>query len=328
MYNVVLMAIVFIATFILSMLITWIMNIVSLRLDITAIDVHKLDLSKLPRISGISIPISLIISLLMLSLLNIIEYKDVTLPIIISLSLIMLIGLLDDLLELPGYYKPLACMLGGLPLILFRVYCYKLRFPLGIGFRIPLLYPIFILIGFSVSANTVNMLDVINGSAATGVLLVLITALIDILILHIDLNPLLIVIGIAAILGFLYFNKYPARCFPGNVGTLSMGGYLALIAIYYRIEFPIVVAMLPFIHNSFIYLGKLKKFVEHKKHGYKITLFDDKGLIRDACELGAPITLIRFLVSDKAKTELELYYNIVILFIVSSVLSVISSILY
>ncbi|NCX94418.1 MAG: phospho-N-acetylmuramoyl-pentapeptide-transferase, partial [Gammaproteobacteria bacterium] len=47
---------------------------------------------------------------------------------------------------------------------------------------------------------------------------------------------------IGALLGFLWFNAYPAQVFMGDVGALALGGALGVIAINLREPFTLVIA--------------------------------------------------------------------------------------
>jgi UDP-N-acetylglucosamine--dolichyl-phosphate N-acetylglucosaminephosphotransferase len=296
------------------------------RLGYVGIDVFKVRRVEVPLLAGLSIPISLIIFLYVGYIINIIHYR-----IFISLSLvilsILLVGLLDDFFDMPGIYKPVACMLGGIPIILFGTYDIHLSFPFGVGFRISIIYLLLIIVGISVSANTVNMLDVANGVVSLASMIVFITMGLSVYIVHGYTNLYPILLGIFVILGFFYYNKYPARVFLGNAPALVIGAYIASLAIIYQVEFPTVVSMYPFIHNSFFFLSKVRRFVEHKKLNIVITKLDDDGYIHDACYEGAPITLLRFLVSREPLRENDVVWSITILFIFSSILAIVSAFL-
>lgn len=287
------------------------------------VDVFKLDRPKIPTLGGIPLLFSYIIMLSLFYFFGFIPVDIYAVVVLVSF-LSAYIGLLDDLLDLPGYFKPVACLICGLPIILFGTYVPRLSFPLDVGFRITYIYILLILLGISVSANTVNMFDVINGSALVGTLITLVTIIISAWVLHPDFNLYPALILLVVLLGFLPFNIYPSRIFIGNVGSLLMGSQLALYGILYKVEFQAVVAMLPFIHNSFFFLNKFKKFIEHKRLGYKVTFLDEGGLICDAGDPSAPITLIRFLVASEPMSEKNLLVNIIILFGFSSFLALLS----
>ena len=311
-----------IIAFITSLLLAYYFKNYFSRKKFVGIDMFKINHPKIPLLGGLSIPITLIIFSVVGWILGFLSL-DASLSIFLVIFIILAIGLVDDFMSVPGVYKPLACILGGLPLIFFYSYNPHLFFPLGVGFRIAIIYTILILIGVSVSANTVNMLDVINGSVAMGGIIVLITMFSSAYIIYGAVNPYLFLIGIMALAGFYFLNKYPAKTFLGNAPALVIGGYIATLAVMYKIEFPTVVSMFPFIHNSFFFLNKIKGFVEHKKLPVKVTRLNEAGYIEDAEDVNAPVTLLRFLVSDSPLNEKDAFINMVILFIVSSFLAII-----
>lgn len=247
---------------------------------------------------------------------------NIFLAILLTSSIASIVGLIDDIVKtLPGWYKPLSAMLIGIPIIIFRLYNPRLKFFDGIVFNLPIIYLLLILIGFSVASNAVNMLDVINGSAAIGVATVLILNLIVTYLKGGDLTVSLIFL--IATLSFLFFNKYPSEIFLGNVGAILLGSMVAFTAIYNRTEFLTVIAMYPFIVNGLFYLDKFKRFVERRVHGYRIASLNNDGLIEDQCEPGAPIVLLKYLVSPGPKSEPRLVLEMSILFIYSMLLSLI-----
>jgi len=98
-------------------------------------------------------------------------------------------------------------------------------FDVGIFF-IP--FAAFVIVAF---ANAVNITDGLDG-LASGLLLICFFAFLPIAQQFLD-TTLSVFIGlwIGAMLGFLYFNIYPARIWLGDVGALSFGATLALIGL-------------------------------------------------------------------------------------------------
>jgi phospho-N-acetylmuramoyl-pentapeptide-transferase len=47
---------------------------------------------------------------------------------------------------------------------------------------------------------------------------------------------------VGALLGFLWYNTYPAQIFMGDVGSLALGSVLALMAVFARQELLLVIA--------------------------------------------------------------------------------------
>lgn len=94
-----------------------------------------------------------------------------------------------------------------------------------------LLYPIFVTLLITGFSNSVNLTDGIDGLAAGTAALSLAA------FAYISLQSGMISIAIfcaalvGACLGFLVFNRHPARLFMGDVGSLALGGALAAVAV-------------------------------------------------------------------------------------------------
>src|SRR5213593_3336773 len=144
---------------------------------IFGIDVHKKERPKIPEMCGVSIPITLLALSAVYGLttngqhLQAIAYAAVV-------ASTAIIGAVDDLKRMRGYYKPLLGLLCGLPIIVLgllypdSVYNPTLRVPLFGGFNLPIIYPLTIPVAISVTSNTVNMLDPLNGSMAGGITII------------------------------------------------------------------------------------------------------------------------------------------------------------
>jgi len=98
-------------------------------------------------------------------------------------------------------------------------------FDIGV-FYIP--FAAFVIVAF---ANAVNITDGLDG-LASGLLILCFFAFLTIAQQVLD-TPMSVFIGLllGAMLGFLYFNIFPARIWLGDVGSLSFGATLALIAL-------------------------------------------------------------------------------------------------
>lgn len=102
------------------------------------------------------------------------------------------------------------------------------------------------------SANAVNLTDGLDGLAAGLVMLTAaVLAIVAFFTNHLDLARYLNIIyidgaseigvflsGVAgALLGFIWYNSYPAQVFMGDTGSLALGGVLGVSAILLRREF-------------------------------------------------------------------------------------------
>ncbi len=280
---------------------------------IVARDVFKKGVKYVVDWGGIPIFVSLAASVVVAYLQGLI---DNPIPILASLFIAFLVGFIDDLKPgLPGYYKPLASVIPVVPLIYWGIYPSTLRIFDGYVFNIPIIYPFLLTLGFVISLNAVNMLDVINGSAVSGVYIVLFYIVLASAI--IGRLPILGILFMAGLAPFLVLNVYPAKIFLGNSGAMLIGSLIPISASLYRVEVTALFAMYPFLVNGLFYLLRFKSFIERRLHGYKVAALGDDGLIHDMCEDGAPIVLLKFLVASRPKHEFRLWIEISILFIVS-----------
>src|SRR5438270_10758174 len=106
-----------------------------------------------------------------------------------------------------------------------------------------------------------------------------------------------------SLLGFFYYNRFPARAFAGNVGQLSIGASIVVLAILGKTEIAGVVAIFPNIQNSFFFLSRIRRFTEHRELTSKPTKLLPDGRLADSEDPRAPLTLVRSFFNDPATTE-------------------------
>ncbi len=89
-------------------------------------------------------------------------------------------------------------------------------------------FAVFVIIAFS---NAFNITDGLDG-LASGILMIALAAfsIVSASILDTPLS-VFIALWLGSIIAFLYFNVYPARIFLGDVGSLSFGATLAVVAL-------------------------------------------------------------------------------------------------
>ena len=103
---------------------------------------------------------------------------------------------------------------------------------IDLGYLYPF-FAIFLIVGVS---NAVNLTDGLDGLAASNVTVSLVAcAVIAVLTGNIDIAIISAAIA-GATAGFLYFNKYPAKVFMGDTGSLALGGVLGAIAVMGKFE--------------------------------------------------------------------------------------------
>ena len=101
---------------------------------------------------------------------------------------------------------------------------------LGLEWDLGITYVPFIIIVMIATTNTVNLTDGLDG-LATGVtfLVALAFALVCLMTSHYQLTVFCGALA-GGCLGFLFFNRHPARVFMGDTGSMALGGAVAAVA--------------------------------------------------------------------------------------------------
>ncbi len=218
------------------------------------IDVNKLDKTPVAELGGIaalfafSVSLSLVVGFQKL-LGNVAEP-----PFLASISVFFMaatIGLIDDISNLPQRLKAVAVAFAARPLMLVHLGAPIITFP-G-GFQIAFLgdwhlvyWLVLVPIGVTGVANAMNMSAGYNG-LETGQLAIISAVLLAVGQLRGAPDVALLVFGgvLGCAAGLYHFNRYPARIFVGDIGTLGLGAALAAGVILAHIEVFAVVAIAP-----------------------------------------------------------------------------------
>jgi len=286
-------------------------------------DSHKPNKPMVPRPGGPVLLLSIIAGELILFFMTGINE---IMGIIITTAIAFVVGFIDDFKIMPGWFKPAALILASIPIIMFHAYDNQLNVIFGYVF-IPLLYIPLILIAIPLVGNTINSIDVFNG-AATGFLIITMVPLLLSSLLFGSLDIFLIELPFfASLLAFYKFHKYPSKIFPGDSGTLIMGAMYGSFAIASQSEIIAIIALLPAIMNSFLFLSSVRKIVEHRQIKARPTIIKDDYRLEASKEKDAPITLVRLILLDGPLSEKQIVNKIYKLGFFSSCLSFITILL-
>lgn len=197
------------------------------------------------------------------------DIDGITIEIFALLSIILIlaiVGLTDDLLGwkhggLSARFRLLLALISSIPLIVISAGDPVMSLPfLGITnlgwFYLFILIPI----GIAGATTTYNMLAGFNGlEAGQGIIILSFLSFIA----YITGSSWLAVIGlimIGSLIGFYIYNKYPAKVFPGDILTYSVGALIAAMAILGNFEKIAVFIFIPYIIETILKSrGKLKK---------------------------------------------------------------------
>src|SRR3989344_722441 len=194
---------------------------------------------------------------------------------IVSILMITFVGFVDDLIiksdksssvGLKQWQKPLLTLVAAIPLIIVNAGVTTMQLPFLSRIDVGLFYPLlFVPLGVMGAANMVNMLAGFNG-LESGIGLVY-TGMLGLYAFSFGRNTaaLIALMAFCALLAFFYFNKYPAKIFPGDSLTYLLGAIIASIAIIGNIEKAALIVSVPFIIEFFL---KLRGGFKKQSYGY------------------------------------------------------------
>jgi len=199
--------------------------------------------------------------------------------VLFSVFWFVIVGFIDDLLKLKVGTKGLTVkgklflqFLGSLFIILLYLKFTSNTFAFKTHINIPFIktpflldiwiYSIFAILVITSWSNAVNLTDGLDGLAA-GLCLFIFLALTVLsylignikasnylLIMYVPQSGELVVTCAAmagAILGFLWFNTYPAEIFMGDVGSLMLGGMIGTVAVLIKQEILLLIIGIIFV---------------------------------------------------------------------------------
>jgi UDP-N-acetylglucosamine--dolichyl-phosphate N-acetylglucosaminephosphotransferase len=173
---------------------------------------------------------------------------------VITIHTIAFIGIVDDLLSIPQWAKAILPLFAAVPLVAVKAAgSTAVMLPIIGMVDFGIIYILVLVpLAIAVCSNLTNMLAGFNGLEA-GMGAVMFAALALIAASHGAPEMTILSISmLGALLGFLVFNIYPAKAFPGDVGTLTIGVVLASAVIIGNLESVGVILMAPYIVEFFV----------------------------------------------------------------------------
>ena len=284
------------------------------------VDYHKPGKPMVPRPAGPVLLIGIVISEIILYFL-ILDVKIIS--VLLTTIIAFIIGYIDDLKTMPGWFKPAALILAGIPIIVLGTHGDYLGLIFDSAF-IPILYILLILSIIPIVGNTINSIDVFNGVASGFIIITMIPLLVSVILFS---NTNVFLIGLPLLFGCIaiyQYHKFPSKIFLGDSGTLLLGSMYAGLSIVGNSEIIGVIALLPAVMNSFLFLSSVKKIVEHRQVKTRpVTICDDFRLMASK-DNSAPATLVRLILARGPLSEREIITRIFILATFSSILAIIS----
>lgn len=137
--------------------------------------------------------------------------------------------------------------------------------PLGIFFVV---WIVFWLVGFS---NAVNLTDGLDGLSTGTSIIAFGSFLVISLILGEMEIALFLFILIGGLFGFLIYNKYPAKLFMGDTGSLALGGIIAIVSIMLNNSLLLLLIGLVFVIETLSVMMQVTSYKLTGKRIFKMT---------------------------------------------------------
>lgn len=269
---------------------------------------RKIHTESTPLIGGLGIYLSFILTFYISSL-----FYDIPniLIIVLTSTIVMVFGLLDDILELNEYLKLFVQIILG-----------ALIFTFGIQVNTPFAFLSLLLniLWIAGVMNSYNLIDGMDGLAGLISVFSILGFLFIGLLFNNQLLFLLSIILIGSILGFLKYNLHPAKTFMGDTGSMLVGYIIALMSIIMMNDYanllswgvPIMMLGVPVFDSSLTLLRRYKSgvplFPADKNHFYNV--LNRQGLSTNETVIECVKLQILFVICATILYSLNIYIQI------------------
>lgn len=232
--------------FLMSMVLAYLVTpfVMKLSWKIGAVDVpndaRRVHKKPMPRLGGLAIYISFVVVGLITLPLNLPYVQGIFL----GATIIVIVGILDDIYDLPAKVKLLGQIAAAVVLLLFGIKVQLITNPLGgmilLG-KLAIPATLFWVVGIT---NTLNFIDGLDGLAAGIAAIAAFTMMLVNLSLEQANGALIMALLAGAAIGFLPYNFNPAKIFMGDTGAMFLGFVLAAQAIEGAVKSATAIALI------------------------------------------------------------------------------------
>lgn len=293
-------------------------------------DIHKNARPEVAESGGLSIVIGFTGASILMMLFFPIFLNEIII-VLFTVVLAGIIGFIDDRIRLRSRYKILLTIFTGGAIFLAHYLGFIEVVSPTIPFlgrtRLTILYPLAAPIIVAVFCNATNMLEGYNGEGSGTCLIAACSILICSIIWNSAEGLILSIVVIAVLIPFFLYNKFPAKIFPGDIGTLSMGAMIACIALFGSLEVAVFCAFLIHIFNSFYVLSSVRGFFESSElleNKSDIILLEDDR-IKASDNKKSAMSLPRLILAKGPLSEADLVKNFLIISVICGFFAVVAS---
>jgi UDP-N-acetylglucosamine--dolichyl-phosphate N-acetylglucosaminephosphotransferase len=203
-------------------------------------DMNKSGMPKVAEMGGVCVVFGFILGVLLYIGLQTFYFSSpryvAILAALCTVLMTCIVGMMDDLLGwklgLRQWQKPIFTVFAAMPMMVINAGHSTMDLPLIGSINWGILYPLLLVpVGIVGASNSYNMIAGYNGlEAGMGIIILSVLGYVGIQRGDTDAAVLSICM-LGALIAFLYFNWYPAKVFPGDSLTYSVGALIACVAI-------------------------------------------------------------------------------------------------
>jgi UDP-GlcNAc:undecaprenyl-phosphate GlcNAc-1-phosphate transferase len=210
----------FILSFFFALCWTPLMRKAALQLGIVDRPDGKLKIhgGNVPYLGGIAVYTAFLFTVGILS-----DFGQETLGLLLSGSIALMVGLIDDFGILTPYQKLLGETLAALVLVKSGIYIKLIVLPVWVAIPLTVLWILAV-------TNALNIIDILDGLAAGIAAIAAIAIAFANVIANRESVAFLCIVLAGAVVGFLRYNFHPAKIYLGDAGSLFIGFMLAALS--------------------------------------------------------------------------------------------------
>lgn len=254
-------------SFIITLILVPIFRKIAILLNITdKPSARKIHTKPKPYLGGLAIFVSAVICINIFG--SQIFYSSNT-KLVIAAFLLVIVGVIDDKFDLPSYLKLgfqfliaiyASIVVGGISKI--EIYSFVFYFNQFQGYLVMTLWLVALI-------NAFNLIDGLDGLAAgTGVISFTTLLIVSFMSNDVSNAPLLYTL-IGCLMGFLFYNFYPATIFLGDSGSMLIGFIVGIISLGSYKTVTVTSSILLFLVGFLPILDATLSFVRRKINGQR-----------------------------------------------------------
>ncbi len=217
----------FFIAFLVSLAVTPLIRKMAFRIGaIDRPDARKVHSCVMPRLGGLAIYLAFTLTVLLAA-----PISKSMIGLLVGGTLILLLGIADDVMDIPPRMKLLGQLIAAGVLVAFGITVARITNPFGSVIELPILgIPLTILwvVGVTNAVNLIDGLDGLAGGLASIAGLTL--AVVGWFEGEVTIALPAVILS-ASIIGFLKYNFHPAKIFMGDSGSMFLGYILAGLSV-------------------------------------------------------------------------------------------------